>query len=165
MLPLWHDVYFFSKNNLPCSNHCGFRPKDSCSNQLFWINHEILSAFDMGIKVFRISVDIPKAFDKSWHDGLIFKLCQNDICSEIINILKNFRSNRKQRVILNNQCLSWADIRAAATQGSLLGTSLFLIYINDLSNDINSKCKFLTEDCSSLHSYFNNWFWSGSTEN
>ena len=98
----------------------------------------------MGIKVFRISVDIPKPFDKSWHDGLIFKLCQNHICSEIINILKNFRSNRKQRVILNNQCLSWADIRAAATQGSLLGPSLFLIYINDLSNDINSKCKFLT---------------------
>ena len=68
---------FFSKNNLLSPNQSGFRLGDSCINQLLSINHEILSAFDAGLEVCGIFLDISKAFDKVWHDGLIFKLCQN----------------------------------------------------------------------------------------
>ena len=68
---------FLSKNNLLSPNQAGFRPGDSCINQLLSINHEILSAFDMGLEVRGIFLDISKAFDKVWHDGLIFKLRQN----------------------------------------------------------------------------------------
>ena len=75
---------------------------------------------------------------------------QNGICNEIINILEDFLSDRKQRVVLNGQCLSWADIRAAVPQGSILGPLLFLIYINDLSNYIKSKCKLFADDASLL---------------
>ena len=99
---------FFSKNNLLSPNQSAFRPGDSCINQLLSINHEILSASDMGSEVRGIFLDISKAFDKVWHDGLIFKLCQNDICGEMINILEDFLSDRKQRVVLNGQCSSWA---------------------------------------------------------
>ena len=53
----------------------------------------------------------------------------------MIIILEEFVSNRKQRVLLNGKCLSWVDIRAGVTQRSILGPFLFLIYINDLSND------------------------------
>ena len=77
---------FFSKNNLLSSNQSGFRLRDSCINQLLSINHEILSAFDMGLEVCWILLDISKAFDKVWHDGLIFKLCQKGICGEMVNI-------------------------------------------------------------------------------
>ena len=55
---------FFSKNNLLSPNQAGFRPGDSCINQLLSINHEILSAFDMGLKVCEIFLDISKAFEK-----------------------------------------------------------------------------------------------------
>ena len=65
---------FFSKNNLLSPNQSGFRPRDSCINQLLSVNHEILSAFDTGLEVRGIFLDISKAFDKVWHDGLIFKL-------------------------------------------------------------------------------------------
>ena len=112
------------------------RPGDSCNNQLLLINHEFLSAFDTGLDVRGIFLDIFKAFDKVWHDGLIFKQHQNGICGEMINMLEDSLSNSKQRVVLNGQCLPWVDIRAGVPLRSILGPLLFLIYINDLSNDI-----------------------------
>ena len=75
----------------------------------------------MELEVCRIFLDISKAFDKVWHDGLTFKLRQNGICGEIINISKDFLSDRKQRVILNGQCLPWASIYAGVPQEYILG--------------------------------------------
>ena len=79
---------------------------DSGINHLLSINHEILNAFDKGLEVHVIFPDISKAFDKVWHDGLIFKLRQNGINRDIINILQDFLHNRKERIVLNGQCSS-----------------------------------------------------------
>ena len=89
---------FFSKNNLLSPNQSGFRPQDYRINQLFSINHEILSAFDVGLKVRGIFLDISKVFDKVWHDQLIFKLRQDGVCGKMINILEDFLIDRKQKV-------------------------------------------------------------------
>ena len=123
---------FSSKNNLLSPNQSGFIPGDFCINRLLSINHEILSAFDMGLEVRGIFLDISKASGKVWHDGLIFKLRQNGISREMINILEDFLSYRKQRVIFNGQCSSWADIHAGVPQGSILGSLLFFIYISTI---------------------------------
>ena len=74
----------------------------------------------MGIEVRRIFLDISRAFDSVWHDGLIFKLRKYGVCGEMINILEGFLSDRKQRVVLNGQCSSWTDIHADVPQGSIL---------------------------------------------
>ena len=113
--------YLFSDNNLFSTNHSGFRSGDSCINQLLSINHKILKVFDKGLDVRGIFLDISKAFDKVWHDGLIFKLRQNGISGDTINILQNFLRNRKQRVVLNSRCSSWADVNAGVPQGSIVG--------------------------------------------
>ena len=139
---------FLSDNNLLSPNQSGFRSGDSCINQLLSINHEILNAFDKGLEVRGIFLDISKAFDKVWHDGLIFKLRQNGISGDIINILRDFLRNRKQRVVLNGQCSSWVDVYAGVPQGSILGPLLFLIYINDLSDGLKSECKLFADDTS-----------------
>ena len=70
---------FLSYYNLLSSNQSGFRSDDSCLNQLLSINHEILNAFGKGLEVCEIFLDISKAFDRVWPDGLIFTLCQNGI--------------------------------------------------------------------------------------
>ena len=77
-----HD--FLSDNNLIYPNQSGFRSGDSCINQLLSINHEILNACDKGLKVLGIFLDIKD-----------FKLHQNSINRDIINILRGFLRNRK----------------------------------------------------------------------
>ena len=81
---------FLTENDLLSPNHSGFRSGDSCINQLLSINHEILNAFDKGLEVRGIFLDISKAFYKVWLDGLIFKLRQNGISRDVINILQDF---------------------------------------------------------------------------
>ena len=73
---------------------------------------------------------------------------QNGICGDLINIINDFLTNRKQRVVLNGQCSSWVDIQAGVPQGSILGPLLFLIYVNDLPNGLKSKCKLFADDTS-----------------
>ena len=140
----------FSKNNLLSPNQSGFRLGYSCINQLLSVNHKIVSAFEMGLEVRGIFLDISKAFDKVWHDRLIFKLRQNGICYEMINILKDFLSDRKQRVVLNGQCSSWHDdIHARVPQRYILGPLLFFIYFNDyrMILKVNASCLLMTHLC------------------
>ena len=54
--------------------------------------------------------------------------------------------NRKQRVVLNGQVSSWADVNVRVPQGSILGPLLFLIYINDLANYFSSNTKLFADD-------------------
>ena len=77
-----------------------------------------------------------------WHEGLLFKLKQNDISGRLLNLLKNDLENRKQRVFLNGCESEWGVIESGVPQGSVLGPLLFLIYINDLENGIKSQVKF-----------------------
>ena len=95
-----------------------------------------------------VFLNISKVFDKFWHEGIIFKLKRNDISSELLHILSDFLSNRKQRVVLNGQKSSWTNVHAGDPQRSILGPLLFLIYINDLSDNLSSKSKLFTNDTS-----------------
>ena len=92
---------FFLENNFITPHQSGFQPGDSCMNQLLSITHEIYKSFDDGFEVRGVFSDISKAFDKVWHDGVIFKLEQNCISGDLLNIRIDFLSNRKQRVVLN----------------------------------------------------------------
>ena len=139
---------FFIENKLIAANQSGFKPGDSCINQLIAITHEIYQSFDAGYEVRGVFLDISKAFDKVWHEGLIFKLKQNGISGKLLNLIKDFLKNRKQRVVLNGQFSSWADIDAGVCQGSILGPLLFLIYINDLTNVLSSSAKLFADDIS-----------------
>ena len=113
------------ENHLISENQSGFKPGDSCTFQLLSIVHEIYQSFDDSHEVRGVFLDISKAFDKVWHEGLIYKLEQNGISGNLLLLLTDFLKNRKQRVVLNGQVSSWADILAGVPQGSILGPLFF----------------------------------------
>ena len=83
-----------------------------------------------------------------WHDGIIFKLTQNGISGNLLNLLRDFLNERKQRVILNGQFSTWKNVSAGVPQGSILGPLLFLIYINDLTEGLSTNAKLFADDTS-----------------
>ena len=80
--------------------------------------------------------------------GLLYKLKQNGISGNLLETLTDFLKDRKQRVVLNGQNSSWANIEAGVPQGSILGPLLFLIYINDLPDNLSTNAKLFADDAS-----------------
>ena len=141
---------YFIENSLLSPHQSGFIPGDSCVQQLISITHEIYNAFDCNpyLEVRGVFLDISKAFDKVWHDGLIYKLKRNRITGDLLRLIESFLLDRYQRVVLNGQTSNLNKIKAGVPQGSMLGPLLFLIYINDLPSELRCSAKLFADDTS-----------------
>ena len=83
---------FLLEEDLLNPNQSGFRPSDSCINQLLAITHETFEAFDcnLPLEVRSVLLDTSKAFDKVWHKGLLYKLKSVGISGDLFNLLENY---------------------------------------------------------------------------
>ena len=91
---------FLFENNLFFSNKSGFKPGDSCIKQLLSITREIYKPFGDGFEMRGVFLDISKAFEKVWREGIIFKLKQNGISGNLLSVLSDFLKNRKYRELI-----------------------------------------------------------------
>ena len=94
---------YLNNNSLITQNQSGFRPGDSTTNQLLFLVNEIHKVFEnpKSLEVRAVFLDISKAFDKVWHQRLLFKLKQNGISGKLLNLFESYLHNRKQGVALN----------------------------------------------------------------
>ena len=89
-----------------------------------------------------------KAFDRVWHGGLLFKLKRLGLSGNYYELINSFLRNRHQRVVLNGQLSNWSSTNAGVPQGSILGPLFFLVYINNLPNELLSNPKLFADDIS-----------------
>ena len=144
---IFDQVYsFLDENRLISTMQSGFRPGDSCIFQLISITSDIYRNFERHDETRAVFLDISKAFDKVWHNGLIHKLKCNGISGNLLAFFENYIHNRYQRVTLNGTESDWRSISAGVPQGSVLGPLLFLVYINDLTENIKSQMRLFADD-------------------
>ena len=106
---LYNEIFnFFITNHLISTIQSSVTPGDSVSISSYRLPG-IHVTFDEGYEVRGVFLDILKAFDKVWHDGLIFKLEQNRISGKLLRLIKDFLSEKKQRVAgqIDNVPLGW----------------------------------------------------------
>ena len=112
--------------------------------------HDIYESFDNfpSLETRSEFVDMSKAFDRVWREGLINKLKTIGVSNNLLTLCQRFLDNRYQKVLLDGQNSHWELIKAGVPQESILGPLLFLIYINDLPNNLIANVKLFADDIS-----------------
>ena len=141
-----HMVEFLVKHKLINTSQHGFLKARSCLTNLLCFSEEITKWVDDGSPVDVVYLDFPKAFDKVPHQRLLLKLKAHGIGNDVINWIEKWLTHKRQRVIVDSEISNWKSVLSGVPQGSVLGPILFLIYINDLEDDISSKVLKFADD-------------------
>ena len=127
---------FLNNNNIIYNLQFGFRQQYSTSHALINITENIRKALDDGNIGYGVFVDLQKAFDTVDHKILLAKLNHYRICGVSDDWFKSHLSNHNQYVSINEYESGLAALNCGIPQGSVLGSLLFLLYVNDLNQAI-----------------------------
>ena len=124
----------------------GFRSSRSTADLLTVVFERIARAFNRSGVTRAVALDISKTFDGVWHAGLLHKLKSYSTSGQIFGLFSSFLSNRQLRVILDGKSSQEYPVNAGVPQGSILRPTLFLLYINDLPDDVICNIAIYADD-------------------
>ena len=124
----------------------GFRSTRSTADLLTVVSDRIARAFNRSGATRAVALDISKAFDRVWHADLFHKLNSYGFSGQIFGLISSFLSNRRLRVVLDEKSSQENPVNAGIPQGSILGPTLFLLYINDLPDDVICNIAIYADD-------------------
>lgn len=134
------------ENGLLSKQQYGFISGRSTTLQLLHVTEEWNSILDRGGEIDAVYLDFMKAFDTVPHRRLLTKLAAMGIEGNLLKWIEAFLSNRRQRVLIKGVPSSWRPVVSGVPQGSVLGPVLFVAYINDLPDNIQSSLYMFADD-------------------
>ncbi len=135
-----------TRNNLISDSQHGFAPNKSCCSNLLEALDIVTQALEDDPSIDIAFLEFALAFDSVAHERLLLKLKAYGIKEDLLRWFKGFLSNRTQRVVLGENTYQWKKVTSGVPQGSVIGPLLFVIYINDLMQDLKNSCKLYADD-------------------
>ena len=132
-------VDYLLKHGLISDSQFGFLPNHSCTDQLVYLNHKCMSQLSDKRLVASVFLDLAAAFDSVPHAAIKCKLHAYGIRGKLYRWICNYLNNRCQRVKLDGHLSKYARVVSGVPQGGVIAPILFLLFINDLSDEI-SQC-------------------------
>ena len=124
----------------------GLRSSRSTADLVTVVSDRIARSFNRSGATQAVALDISKAFDRVWHTSLLHKPMSYGISGQIFGLISSFLSNRQLWVVLDGKSSQEYPVNAGVPQGSILGPTLFLLYINDLPDDVICNIAIYADD-------------------
>ena len=137
--------YIYANNYFSNFQH-GFMKGRSIISHLLEIMDHLTESFDLDTQIDCIYLDFKKAFDSVSHELLIHKLKSYNISDSMITWLSSFLNNRKQSLRINGSTSSWTSVTSGVPQGSILGSLMFLLFVNDIPQITSSNIMLFADD-------------------
>ena len=150
-----HIIEHMKKEKLFSKRQYGFINGRSTTIQLLKILEEWTTALEEGYDIDVIFMDFRKAFDKVPHKRLASKLKSYGVTGSILSWIESFLNGRTQKVVVNGAESGWEDVLSGIPQGSVLGPLLFVVYINDMPETVQSTT-YLFADDTKMHKVIKN---------
>ncbi len=141
-----HMIEYLCKNDLLSNYQFGFIKGRSTSLQLINILNDWTNSIENDVYTDCIYLDYQKAFDTVPHKRLMSKLTAYNCHSKVNNWIEYYLADRKQYVEINGMKSGWEKVSSGIPQGSVLGPLLFLLYINDLPDNVSSNIYMYADD-------------------
>ncbi len=135
-------VDYLNSNDLLTKYQAGFRKDFRPSDNIFMITQTMKLYRSFGKPLFMSFIDLHKAFDKVWRNGLLLKICKSNIGGKMYQVLKSMYTNNMSSVRVNNgtHCTPQFPCESGVRQGDSLSPTLFNLFMNDLAPLLNENC-------------------------
>lgn len=134
------------ENQLFSEDQYGFRQRRSCTSQLLSVVEAWTDSLEEECPVDCVFFDFRKAFDSVPHRRLLSKLEKYGLSGNVVRWIGDYLRDRRQRVVINGMTSQEVPVTSGVPQGSVLGPTLFILYINDLPDTVSANVRLFADD-------------------